>query len=118
MTRKHRIPGGLAVVMGMDVDPARCHQQAVCVDFSLAGTSLAADLGDGVAIQREVAGISGFPGPIDDRTASDHRIMHGSLPNSFFVTIWETPRRRRSSFPPASLAGNTRRKYEACAHHA
>ena len=56
-----RIPGGLAVIVGVDVDPARGDDQAGRVDFA---PGLARDLahrGDPVAVHRDVALASRAP---------------------------------------------------------
>ena len=54
--RQHGIPGGLAVIVRVHIDPARRDQPAVGVHLALAGPGLAADLDDAVAVDGDVAG--------------------------------------------------------------
>ena len=54
--REHRVPGRLAIVMGVDIDPAGGDKLAVGLDVPLGRPGLAADLREPVAIDRDVAG--------------------------------------------------------------
>ena len=49
-------------------------------DFPPPGSDLPANLGDLAVLQRDIAGVTGLAGTIDNRTASDHRIMHRLAP--------------------------------------
>ena len=66
--------------MGMDIDPARGDKLAVGDDLTLAGTRLAADLGDPVAIDGDIAGVGTFARAVDDRAAPNDDIMHCVCP--------------------------------------
>ena len=43
--RQHRVPGCLAVIVGMDIDPAGGDKQTVRLDLTFGCASLAADCG-------------------------------------------------------------------------
>jgi hypothetical protein len=73
------IPGGLAVVVGMDVHPARRHQAAVGPDLAPGGAGLAFRLDDAAAVDGEVARVAGLARTIDDRAAAYDQIMHCAL---------------------------------------
>jgi hypothetical protein len=64
----------------MHVDPAWRYQQPIRRDFSPPRTDLAANLGDLAIFKCNIAGVTGLAGSIDNRTAADHRIMHGLAP--------------------------------------
>src|ERR1700733_13487874 len=100
--RQHRIPRRLPIVMRVDVDPAGRDQQAVSVYLTPAGASLAADLGDLVAVECYVAGVGRLAGSIDDVTASDHGVMHGSLPFLFFRGSMGSPPGASVKFCPSA----------------
>ena len=53
--REHGIPGGLAVIVRVHIDPARRDDPPVGLDLAPARTCLAADLDDAVAIDGDVA---------------------------------------------------------------
>ena len=53
--RQQRVPGGLAVVVGVDVDPAGGDDHARRVDLAPGGAEGLADRDDAVAIDRDVA---------------------------------------------------------------
>src|SRR5262249_46552525 len=67
---------GLTVVVRVDVDPARRDQEAVGVDFALAGPELAADRRDAVAIDGDVARKGRLAGAVDDLSAVDDDVVH------------------------------------------
>ena len=47
------IPCGLTVIVRMDVDEARRHQQAACIDLASATADVSADSGNHIAIDRD-----------------------------------------------------------------
>ena len=61
--REVRVPGDLAVVVGVDVDPARGHEQALGVDLPAALAHVAADGDDAVAVDGDVARRGAAPVP-------------------------------------------------------
>ena len=68
------VPGDLAVVVRVDVDPARRDHRALGVDRAVA-VEPAADRGDPVAVDADVAGEPCGPRAVDDRAAPDHQIV-------------------------------------------
>ena len=70
------IPGGLAIIVRVHVDPARGDQPAVGLDLALARTGLAADLDDLVAGEGDVAGEGRCAGAIDDGAAANDDVVH------------------------------------------
>ena len=75
--RQHGIPCGLAVIVGVDIDPARRDQPSLGLDLAPAGTGLTADLDDPVAGERNVALEGGRAGAVDDGAAPDDDVVHG-----------------------------------------
>ena len=76
--RRHlRIPDRLAVVVGVDVDPAGCHEGTVGVDLAAASPVDRADLDDLVAVDGDIGGAGRRARPVDDVPAPDHEIVHG-----------------------------------------
>ena len=79
--REQRVPGDLAVVVGVDVDEARRDQQAVGVDVRRAAASSSspgvADLGDAAVVDGDVGGPGVGTGAVDQRAAADHELVHG-----------------------------------------
>ena len=71
------VPTDLAVVVGVNVDPAWRDQRTVRVD-DLAGrvADRSADRDDPAIFDRHVAGVRGIAGAVDDRAALDHVVMH------------------------------------------
>src|SRR5271154_177526 len=67
-----RVPKGLAVVMGMDVDPSGSYQQTGGVDFAPRRPGFTAYGDDLAGIDRDVAGVSRFATAVDYPAASDH----------------------------------------------
>ena len=74
--RDIRIPSHLAVVMGMDVDPAGSRQQAVSVEFAPSGARLGAQFGDNAAINCDIAVARRCSGAVHDSCVADYQIMH------------------------------------------
>ncbi len=77
---QHLVPGGLAVVVGVDVDPSGGDQQAFGVDR--AGRRLApvvAHAGDDAAAHGDVRGPGGRSGAVDDGAPLDDEIVHGGV---------------------------------------
>src|SRR6186713_2026101 len=72
-----RIPGRLAIIMGVHIDPARRDQPAVGLDLAPTGTGLAADLDDLVAVDGDVAVRSGRSCAVNDGAAPDDDVVHG-----------------------------------------
>jgi hypothetical protein len=64
----------------MHIHPTGRNQQPIGGDFALPRTDLPANLSDLAVLQRDIAGVSGLARTIDNRTASDHRIMHRPAP--------------------------------------
>ena len=74
--RKHRVPGCLAVVMRVDIDPAGGDEEAVGVDLAPARPGLAADLRQAVAIDRHIAGDRVGASAVEDGAAANDDIVH------------------------------------------
>ena len=75
-----RVPGHLAVVVRVHVDPAGRHDRAAGVDLAPGGTELAADLGDAAVGDAEVAGEARLAAAVDERAAANDGVEHvGSL---------------------------------------
>ena len=75
-----RVPGRLAVEVGVDVDEARRHHQAVGVDdLGAGGVEAAADLGDHAVADGDVGMDGGRAGAVDDEAVADDeraRVTH------------------------------------------
>jgi hypothetical protein len=76
--REVRVPGGLAVVVGVYVDEARRHQQPVGVDLPPAGGVDPADLHHHAVVDRDVGSPARLPAAVDHRACSHHQIVHAS----------------------------------------
>ncbi len=74
--REHGIPGRLAVIVRVHVDPARRDDPAVGLDLAPARPCLAADLDDPVALNGHVAGESRRSRAVDDAAAANDQIVH------------------------------------------
>ncbi len=75
-----RVPGGLAVVVGVDVDEARGHHAAVGIDLA---SRLSVDLTDGndaLAIYGDVARPCRGASAVDDGGVADDEIVHDRSP--------------------------------------
>ena len=77
-----RIPRRLAVVVRVDVDPARREQQSGGIDLAPAGSDAVTDGGDDGAVHGEVGDAPRRPGAIHQRRAPDHEIVHVLSPSS------------------------------------
>jgi len=77
--REQRIPHRLPVVMGVYVDPAGCHQQAVGADLAPRRPLFAADRRDAAAGYRDVAGEGGRAAAIEDVAAANDDVVHGGV---------------------------------------
>ena len=76
------VPGHLAVEVGVDVDEAGCHQQAVGVDHPAGAAVDGADLGDEAGCDGHVGGAGGRTAAVDDRASPDHEVVHGAPPKA------------------------------------
>ena len=76
--RDLRVPGGLAVVVGVDVDPARRDEEAVGVDDAAGRAVDLADGGDDAAVDGDVAGPGRAPRSVGDGAAPDDQVVHGA----------------------------------------
>ena len=70
------VPGRLAVIVRVHIDPSGRDDPAVGPDFAPARTGLAADLGDPVAIDGDVALESRRSRAVDDSAAPDDDVVH------------------------------------------
>jgi hypothetical protein len=80
-----RVPRGLAVVVGVDVDPARHHHMPLGVDLAVApgvGRARRADRHDAAAVERQVAHHRRGPGAVDHQPVADHQLGHVALPSA------------------------------------
>ncbi len=72
------VPGDLAVVVGVDVDPSRGHQEAAGLD-DLGGTALdRAHVGDAAGIDRDIGCTCRRAGSVDECPALDDQVVHGN----------------------------------------
>ena len=69
------VPGGLAVVVGVDVDETRRHQQAACVDLLAATAGHAAHGDDHAAVHRHVGAAQRAAAAVGQLAAADHQVM-------------------------------------------
>ncbi len=102
---QHLVPGGLAVVVGVDVDPARGDQQPVGVDGPgrrLAGGG--ADAGDRAPVDGDVGGAGRCAGAVDDGSALGSRGHAWSFP--LVELCAARPMLARPSDPDAMTAGS------------
>ena len=76
---QHRIPGGLTVVMAMDVDESGGDDPAVGLDDLGAVTDRARcpDRGDAPVVDGDISPLGRGARPVHDRAAADHQIVHG-----------------------------------------
>jgi hypothetical protein len=73
--RRDRIPVELHVVVGVDVDEAGRDDEAVRVDDAACVVRDAADRGDSPVAHRDVGGVGGQAGSVDDAAAADHEVV-------------------------------------------
>ena len=78
---EHVVPGGLAVVVGVDVDPSGGDQQALGIHGAGRGlASVVADAGDDAVGDGDVRRPGRSTGAVDDGAALDHEVVHGQVP--------------------------------------
>ncbi len=78
--RKIRIPGDLAVVVGVDVDESRSNQHAPGVDFAVSTPYIRAYPADGFSIDRDVGFATRRASAVDNHAAANNQIMHVVFP--------------------------------------
>ena len=82
--RQERIPGHLAVVVGVGVDEARCHEQARRVDdFGGVADQRLVEVADGfdpVADDADVGSLRRRADPVVHRPATNHQVVHVGSP--------------------------------------
>ncbi len=76
------IPRGLAVVVGVDVDPPRHQDEAVAVDLSTPALGDVAHFGDELAVDGDIGRTSRPPGAVDDRGPPNNEIVHNGQPTA------------------------------------
>ena len=100
--REERVPGGLTVVVGVDVDPARRHEPAGGVDDASRLTDVVAgfcvdpdidDRRDHPVVDGDVGESAGSAGAVDEKSPTDHEIMHRStvVAATFEFTVKRVP---------------------------
>ena len=99
--RQERVPGGLAVVVRVDVDEAGRDQQAAGVDLAPALADVVAHRGDGVAVDGDVGLAARRAGAVDDGAAADHEIVHG--PELLRIPRRVLPGHRARLRPPCAI---------------
>src|SRR5262249_51493177 len=75
--REQRVPHGLAVVVGVHVDPPGRHQETVSVDLAPPGPLLAPDPDDARPRDGYVSGERRLAGAVDDGAAANDDVVHG-----------------------------------------
>jgi hypothetical protein len=75
-----RVPAGLAVVVGVDVDPARGHDEPLGVELAPSGAGDLADGGDAALVDGDVGSSAGRARAVDHRAVADHQIVLGHVP--------------------------------------
>ncbi len=92
------IPVQLRVVVRVNVDEARCHQQAVGVD-GLVGIARVdpADVDDPAVVDCDIGGARGRAGAVDDRAAAEQEPGHAGAP----LTVRTSPSRSTRTAGPA-----------------
>ena len=77
--REDRVPDRLAVIMRVHIDPARRDQKPGRIDLAPPRPELAADRGDPLAGNRDIAGEARPAGAVDDGPAADDDVVHALL---------------------------------------
>ena len=80
--REPLVPGRLPVIVGVDVDEARCHREPLGVDLLAAGAWDAADGGDLAILHRDIGRARFAAGPVKHGAVAHHQIelgRHGLL---------------------------------------
>jgi len=88
LDRRLGIPITLSIVW---VDVARRR-----VDLTASCTRVAADCGDAITVDREVAAARGRSGAVDQRAAADYQIVHGSSPDAVERARYHTKFRQKA----------------------
>ena len=70
------VPSGLAVVVGVDIDPAWGDEVSVGVDFAFAFLGDIADSGDFAVKDGDIAVEGGLAGAVDDFGVADNEVVH------------------------------------------
>ena len=83
--REQRVPGNLAVEVGVDVDEAGRDQEAVGVDFFAAEVVDFTDRGDDAVVNRDVGLPGRRAGAVDDESVADYEIVHVDSFNSMLM---------------------------------
>src|SRR5262249_29287461 len=104
---EQRIPERLPVVVAVDVDPARGHEEPVGGKHSSPGTNIRADLDDATVVDRDVGRSRRRPGPVDDRASADHEVVH---PCSPLAVCRRAAARSWSTYATQLLRGTTMRR--------
>ena len=72
------VPGHLAVVVGVDVDPPRRHEQAACVHHATSPPFDVPDGGDDAALQGDVGLAERPAGAVGNRSPLDDQVVHAA----------------------------------------
>ena len=99
--REKGIPGGLAVVMGVDVDEAGRDQQAAGIDHPLRVAQLVADGDDEPALHRHISRVGRRAGAVDDSAALDEDVVHGGLRYWVCGPFWQPGLAPDGTYAPA-----------------
>ena len=75
----HRVPGGLAVVVGVHVDPTGGDERPVGLDLAPSSLVNLTDGNDLVTVDRNVGGDRRCTGAVDDLPAAYHEVMHADI---------------------------------------
>ena len=75
----HRIPGGLAVVVGVHVDPTGGDERPVGLNLARSGLVDLTDGNDLVTVDRHVGGDRCCTGAVDDLPTTNHEVMHADI---------------------------------------
>jgi hypothetical protein len=96
--REVGIPRRLAVVVGVDVDPAGCDQTTLGIDDACGGADVVAGIGvdnsgDHPVGHRHVGNAAGSTGAVDEKSPTDHEIMHRFtvVAATFAITVKRVP---------------------------
>ena len=82
--RQHRVPGGLTVIMGVNINPTWRYKQTFRINFALAGANFTTNLNELVAVNGNVAKEALCARSINDRATANDDIMH-ALASSLVV---------------------------------
>ena len=75
----HGIPGRLAVVVGVHVDPTGGDERTVGLDLARSGLVDLTDGNDLVTVDRHVGGDRCCTGAVDDLPTTNHEVMHADI---------------------------------------